>query len=125
MKAEKNGDPHRVVVIDDDPDIRTVISLALEREGYEVLTYDDGQSALEALSQRPKLILLDYMMPRLNAAGFLWARNGYVTWRDVPVVVISAYPELVDTVVTQTVGVLYKPIDLDILIECVNYHCQQ
>ena len=48
--------------------------------------------------------------------------GGTGTW-GAPVVVISAYPELVEAVVDETVGVLHKPIDLEILVECVQYHC--
>jgi DNA-binding response OmpR family regulator len=119
----RNAGRQEIVVIDDDPDIRTTIAVVLEREGYSVTTFDDGQSALDAATERPTLILLDYMMPRLNAAEFLHARDSHRTFSDVPVVIISAYPELAETVVAETVGVLHKPIDLDILVECVHYHC--
>jgi DNA-binding response OmpR family regulator len=115
----------RVAVIDDDPDIRLTIAVALERAGFDVSTFEDGQSALDGVTHRPELILLDYMMPRLNAEGFLRARGGHPLLRDVPVVVISAYPELVELVVAETVGVLHKPLDLEILLECVAYHCRR
>jgi two-component system, OmpR family, response regulator ChvI len=115
----------RVAVIDDDPDIRLTIAVALECAGFDVTTYEDGQSALDGVTQRPELILLDYMMPRLNAEGFLRARLHHQLLRGVPVVVISAYPELVELVVAETVGVLHKPLDLEILLECVAYHCNR
>jgi two-component system response regulator ChvI len=114
---------HQVAVIDDDPDIRLTISVALERAGFQVTTFEDGQSALDGVTRRPELILLDYMMPRLNAEGFLRARTNHRLLQGVPVVVISAYPELVELVVAETVGVLHKPLDLEILLECVSYHC--
>lgn len=114
----------RILVIDDDPDIRTMVSLVLQREGYIVDTFDDGRSALEGVTEPPNLILLDYMMPRLGAPGFLLARKDHPALRDAPVVVISAYPDLAEVVMSETVGVVHKPMDMEILVECVNYHCR-
>ena len=116
--------PRRIAVIDDDQDIRTMVSWVLQREGFTVEAFADGRSALDSVTETPDLILLDYMMPRLNAPEFLAARKEHSVLRDPPVVVISAYPELADTVVAETVGVVHKPIDLDLLIECVRYHCR-
>ena len=112
-----------IAVVDDDPDIRLTLSVVLERAGFQVQTFEDGQNALDAATAPPALILLDYMMPRLDAAGFLHARRRHQHLGAAPVVVISAYPELVESVVNETVGVLHKPIDLEILVECVQYHC--
>ena len=114
-----------VAVVDDDPDIRLTLAMVLKRAGFEVQTFEDGQNALDAATAPPALILLDYMMPRLDAAGFLRARRRHRHLGDAPVVVISAYPELVEAVVAETVGVLHKPIDMEILVECVQYHCRQ
>jgi DNA-binding response OmpR family regulator len=115
----------RIAVIDDDQDIRTMVSWVLQREGFTVEAFADGRCALDSATQPPDLILLDYMMPRLNAPEFLAARREHRVLRDPPVVVISAYPELADTVVAEAVGVVHKPIDLDILLECVRYHCRE
>jgi len=112
-----------IAVVDDDPDIRLTLSVVLQRAGFEVQTFEDGQNALDAATGPPALILLDYMMPRLDAAGFLSARRRHQHLGEAPVVVISAYPDLVESVVNETVGVLHKPIDLEILVECVQYHC--
>jgi two-component system OmpR family response regulator len=115
----------RIAVIDDDQDIRTMVSWVLQREGFTVEAFADGRCALESATEAPDLILLDYMMPRLNAPEFLLARKEHSVLRDPPVVVISAYPELADTVVSEAVGVVHKPIDLEILLECVRYHCRE
>jgi DNA-binding response OmpR family regulator len=112
-----------VIVVDDDPDIRTALSVALESHGFRVSAFNDGQTVLDSVTRVPSLILLDYMMPRLNAEGFLHARSAHALLKDVPVVVISAYPDLAQIVAERTVGVLHKPIDLEILLECVRYHC--
>jgi CheY-like chemotaxis protein len=59
----------RILLVDDDPDLRRATRAALEAEGYEVVEAKDGQAALDLLeneSQRPNLILTDLIMPRLN-----------------------------------------------------------
>jgi CheY-like chemotaxis protein len=121
-RATRSGGQRHVLVIDDDPDIRSAISLVLENHGYWVTTFSDGQAAIDFARERPELILLDYMMPRLNAAGFLSACESHPVLRGVPIVVISAHPELAETIASQTVGVLHKPIEIEILLECVHYH---
>src|SRR5690242_8284758 len=60
----------RVLVIDDDPDIREIIGLVLEAEGLEVLVARDGVEALEMLMREPlvDLAIVDLMMPRMSGA---------------------------------------------------------
>ncbi|MCB1517237.1 MAG: response regulator, partial [Hyphomicrobiaceae bacterium] len=57
----------RIALVDDDRNILTSVSLALEAEGYAVQTYTDGASGLEGLSQNePDLAILDIKMPRMD-----------------------------------------------------------
>ncbi len=60
----------RILVADDDPAIREILAVQLARLGYEVLTADDGvEAAALCESERPDLVLLDLMMPRLDGLG--------------------------------------------------------
>ena len=60
-----------ILVVDDDPAIRAVVTDVLEDEGYAVLTATDGQEGLAVLAQTtPELILLDMRMPGLDGWGF-------------------------------------------------------
>ena len=78
----------RILVADDEPDIRSVLALYLENAGYEVLEAADGGEALEALQrERVDLCLLDIMMPVLD--GYHVLKRIRET-SDVPVIVISA-----------------------------------
>ena len=65
-----------IAVVDDDPDIRLTLSVVLKGAGFEVQTFEDGQNALDAASAPPALILLDYMMPRLDTARTTCERGG-------------------------------------------------
>ncbi len=62
----------KILVVDDDPDIITVLQDRLEAQGYEILTAGDGLRALELIEQDPpRLMLLDLEMPRLNGLELL------------------------------------------------------
>jgi CheY-like chemotaxis protein len=64
--------PRRVLVVDDDPDIRDLLVLVLSDEGYEALAAPDGRAALAvAAEQAPALVLLDYNMPVCDAPAFV------------------------------------------------------
>jgi len=65
--AKASQQPHRVLVVDDDPDIVELLQYNLEKEGYEVRTASDGRRALEvARGFTPELVLLDIMMPQMD-----------------------------------------------------------
>lgn len=57
---------NKVLIVEDDADIREVIKILLDREGYETLQAPDGQTALEQMADRPDLILLDVMLPDMS-----------------------------------------------------------
>jgi CheY-like chemotaxis protein len=79
-----------VLVVDDDPDIRDLVQLGLEDQGYRVLSAPDGQAALELLGRsRIELILLDMRMPVMD--GWTFARL-YRQQADprAPIVVVTA-----------------------------------
>jgi DNA-binding response OmpR family regulator len=57
----------RILVVDDEPDILELARVILKSKGYEVITANDGQEALEKVSvSKPDLIILDILMPRMN-----------------------------------------------------------
>jgi DNA-binding response OmpR family regulator len=64
----------KILIVDDDIDLRTILHDSLTHEGFTVLTAKDGREGLEvALSQRPDLILLDIMMPEVSGLEMLKA----------------------------------------------------
>jgi CheY-like chemotaxis protein len=83
--------PRRVLVVDDDDDIRENLVELLAGEGYEVTAAGDGRAALaEAGRSRPDVILLDLMMPVMSGWQFREAQLGDPALAGVPVVVLSA-----------------------------------
>ena len=84
-----SGQAWRILVVDDDPVVREIVRIRLERAGCEVWTADSGQQALEVVDRRglPHLAIVDIMMPEMN--GFeLCAR--LQAWSDLPVILLTA-----------------------------------
>ncbi|MEY2669064.1 MAG: hypothetical protein RJA59_1702 [Pseudomonadota bacterium] len=89
--ADLSRGARRVLVVDDEPEIRTLLERTLTARGYEVETAPDGEEALARVAaHRPALVLLDAMLPRIH--GFEVARRlrADVRTRDVPVVMMTA-----------------------------------
>jgi diguanylate cyclase (GGDEF)-like protein len=80
----------RILVVDDDPDLREMMRLVLE-PGYEVLCAEDGEASLEvARAEQPDLIVMDQFMPRLDGLGALERLRADPATEDIPVILVSA-----------------------------------
>jgi sigma-B regulation protein RsbU (phosphoserine phosphatase) len=87
----------RVLVVDDEADINTILSVTLRRAGYEVTSAADGLEAIEAVHrQAPDLILLDVMMPRADGLEALRHIREYGPTAHVPVIMLTARAGLTD-----------------------------
>ncbi len=87
MTASPAGAPGRVLVVDDDPSITSVLSAYLRKDGFDVEVLHDGQEALaSALANPPRLIVLDLSPPRMNGLQVLRALRGRHT---TPVILLS------------------------------------
>lgn len=83
-----------VLVADDDPDILLLMTLTLERDGYDVVAAKDGLSALEAAVERaPHLVLLDLMMPGLDGYEVTRRLRREPTTKNLPIVIVTAAAE--------------------------------
>jgi len=108
--------PRRVLVVDDDDDIRENLVELLACEGYEVTAAGDGRAALaEAGRARPDVILLDLMMPVMSGWQFREAQLGDPALAGVPVVVLSAMPADLDVDAS-----LPKPFQVDDLLRLLE-----
>lgn len=105
-----------IMVIEDDNDIRELLKLALEMEGYNVLTAEDGVRALDVLKEgaQPRLILLDLNMPGMSGQDLIKYLN------DIPTIVLSAASKNVLQGVSGVQGVLQKPVDFSVLFNLIH-----
>jgi CheY-like chemotaxis protein len=110
----------RILIVDDDPAIRTTLSEVLGDEGYTIMTATNGAEGLDALTVvLPALVLLDMRMPVLDGWGF--ARVLKERGVSLPIVVMSAAQDARRW--SQEIGatsVLAKPFDLDELLQVVE-----
>src|SRR5487761_2133704 len=85
-----------ILVVDDDPGVQQLIQMALEDEGYTVHVADDGNIALQTLAAQtlastpPDLIVLDYMMPRMDGATFVYESEQQGLRDSIPIILLTA-----------------------------------
>lgn len=118
--------PKTVLVVDDDQDILSIVSLILEEEGFKVETAADGREGLEAVEQgMPDLILLDMKMPIMN--GWEFAREFHARYDNkVPIVVLTAAEDAKKRAEEiGAVGWIGKPFDLDHVVSVVERNVEK
>lgn len=82
------------LIADDDADILMLISLTLERDGYEVVTAKNGLAALQSASDRvPHLVVLDLMMPGIDGCEVTRRLRAQEATREVPIMIVTAFAE--------------------------------
>ena len=114
----------RILVADDDEDIRAVLDIVLGEAGFEVETAADGVEALDRLRREgtpPGLVLVDLMMPRLDGEDFVKRMRADPALSRVPIVVMSGHHEArrraAELGATEC---LVKPVELDALMAMVH-----
>jgi len=109
-----------VLVVDDDRDIRDLIRVVLEEEGYSVVTAENGEQALASIARRrPDLILLDLTMPVLN--GWQTRARLAESWPEIPIVFMTAgFRARAEAEAYHVAGYLAKPFDVDDLLRVVS-----
>jgi PAS domain S-box-containing protein len=110
-----------VLLIDDDNDLRSVISGALITLGYSVTEAADGPSGLKAIEKsRPDVVVVDFAMPGLNGAEV--ARQARDRWPDLPIVLASGYADTaaIEQAIGKDAKLLRKPFRIDELLAAVS-----
>ena len=114
----------RILVVDDEIYIVHILDFSLGMEGYEVLTALDGEQAVEkARAEKPDLIVLDIMMPKLDGYETCKRLKADPETKDVPVILLSAKGRNVDQKVGFEVGAddyITKPFSPRKLVERIN-----
>ena len=114
----------KILVVDDEVYIVHILDFSLGMEGYEVVTALDGEQALEKVAQqKPDLIVLDIMMPKLDGYETCKALKANAETRDIPVILLSAKGRNVDQKVGFEVGAddyITKPFSPRKLVERIN-----
>ncbi len=115
----------RVLVVDDEPDVRKVIKRILTQAGYDVIEAEDGEKAIEAINEGENPLLLDVIisdirMPKINGVE---AINYFQQqWPRVPLIVLTGFPDLEMAIGFLKKGVvdyLVKPVEKEKLTSAV------
>jgi len=112
---------HTIALVDDDRNILTSVSMALEAEGFKVRTYSDGSEALKAISTNPvDVAILDIKMPRMDGMELLGhlRRNS-----NLPIIFLTSKDDEVDEVLGLRLGAddyITKPFSQRLLIERIR-----
>ena len=112
----------RILLVEDDFDVREALAETLREEGYLLDCACDGEEALQHLKNggSPSLILLDLMMPRMNGTEFRVAQRADPRFRHIPVVLLSADGRMEEKArQLATDGAVRKPIDLNELLRTI------
>lgn len=111
----------KILVVDDNPDIRTMLKTYLTGEGFQVLTAENGQKALfVAREEKPDCIVLDMMMPEMGGGDFI---RIYTAESDTPILVLTAKVEETDKVLGLELGAddyVTKPFSMRELTARIN-----
>ncbi len=114
----------KILVVDDSPTIRKVVASILAAHDYEVLLAGDGRDALDVLEHFPvDLVMLDFVMPRMNGFQFCREIRGSDTLRELPVVLMSAKGDKIRGQFVRQTGAIdsiTKPFDARALIAVVE-----
>jgi CheY-like chemotaxis protein len=116
-----------VLVIEDHADLREMLAVLLESEGFGVQTASNGAEALKCLDDaRPSVILLDLMMPVMTGDEFRERQLADPRYRDVPVICMTAAHDGRDRAKRIRADVYFqKPVDFDRLLDAVREHVRE
>jgi two-component system response regulator ChvI len=111
----------RIALVDDDRNILTSVSITLEAEGFEVETYNDGQSALDAFNRRlPDMAVLDIKMPRMDGMDLLQRLRQKT---NMPVIFLTSKDDEIDELLGLRMGAddyIRKPFSQRLLVERIR-----
>jgi twitching motility two-component system response regulator PilG len=125
-EADESSQILRVLIVDDSPTIRKLVSMTLGKHGYEVDSAADGMEALARINDHaPDLILLDITMPRMDGYQLCRTIKGNDSIDHIPIVMLTGKDGFMDKVRGRMVGseaYLTKPFNPDELVRMVRQY---
>ena len=114
----------KIMVVDDEADIRELIKFNLEKEGFDVVPVSDGETALEeARLRQPDLIILDVMLPGIDGIEVCFKLKSDTAYKSIPIVMLSAKSDESDQLVGLKIGAddyLVKPFSPKVLVAKIS-----
>jgi CheY-like chemotaxis protein len=120
------GSLGRVLVVEDEDDIRTLYAVWLEESGFDVIEAHDGAEGISrAADQQPKAILMDVAMPRMNGLEATRRLRSDQATAQIPILIISAHTGVTEREGAFAAGAdefLGKPCDLELLTSRIRHY---
>lgn len=117
-------DKKRILIVDDEEDLVKAVSFRLELEGYDVIEAADGQAALDKVkSERPDLIVLDLMLPKINGYKVCESLKADASYKNIPVIMFTARAQDTDIKMSEEVGAdsyITKPFEPAMLMATIK-----
>ncbi len=114
----------KILIIDDDPDIRDVLNITLAQEGYDVIEAADGQEGLKlAQTKNPDLVIVDFKMPKLDGRGVCRELKKDILLSHMPIIMLTGKGDVADKVGGISAGAddyIVKPFEPQELIARIN-----
>ena len=121
LSKQENTNGIKILVVDDEQDIVTIIGKVLKKNGYEVITANDGLECIDKVSRvQPDLILLDNIMPNMDGLAVLAKLKDSKETQDIPVIMVTAIADQEHITGAQKGGAveyIIKPFDYTVLLE--------
>lgn len=116
----------KIFIVEDDIDVRDSLIMLLEFEGFKVEFAEDGAEALDklnAMDELPGIIILDWMMPKMDGAQFYEQKKTIPRLNNIPIVLLTADGRVKEkSVQIAAAAGLAKPIELDVLLSAIHRH---
>jgi len=124
-----NQQQHRILIVDDEPEVHTVLGKMLVREGYAILSAYSAQEAFEKVkSSKPDLIILDIMMPKVSGIEVCNQLKADPDTKDILILIVSARDAQSDRIEGLTHGAddyVSKPFHLRSLVRKIEHMLQK
>lgn len=114
----------KILLVDDEQDLLETLSFRLKANGYDVITADNGQAALEkARSEKPDLMILDLMLPKLDGYKVCRMLKFDEKYKHIPIIMFTARVQESDKKIGEEVGCdayMTKPFEPQVLLATVK-----
>src|SRR5262245_8239755 len=114
-----------VLIVEDDSDVASSISDAINAQGYRAIRARDGREAVAVLGgERPAVMVVDMFLPEMTGSEFLGIVKRTPLWSRIPRVIITGINDPMIGI-REDAPVLFKPVDLETLAQVVRTYCEQ
>jgi len=114
----------KILIVDDEKDIVETLSFMLNAKGYEIISAYDGEEGLKlAKEEKPDLIILDVMMPKINGYKICRLLKYDAKYKNIPIVMVTARSQDNDKLIGEETGAdeyITKPFEFSDILEVIN-----